>query len=31
MRLAKEVSISTYPSGAIWYYYCERMGVPVKI
>lgn len=29
-RLALFEEFKTYPFGAIWYYYCEQMGVPVK-
>lgn len=29
-RLALIEEFKTYPFGAIWDYYCEKMGVPVK-
>lgn len=29
-RLALMEEFKTYPFGAIWDYYCEQMGVPVK-
>ncbi|MFC0272831.1 L-rhamnose isomerase [Metabacillus herbersteinensis] len=29
-RLALIEEFKTYPFGAIWHYYCEQMGVPVK-